>query len=256
MTNDLHVFTQLKADISQFVAPAMGIKVTDFSSAAQAIEAAKTIKMFQKQIEGKRKELTDPLEARKKSIISYAKEIAQPLDSAEIYIKSQIVAFELEQEKIRMAKQRALDEEKRQKEAEQKAVAEAALAELEAKKDLAQDAASVFGEDPVGQPDLKMEEETLLAQIEIDKKVLDIEHTGKSWENDRHGVKNARKTWDCELIDINLVPLEFQIRTLNSAAVKAAARNGVVNIPGVRIFQNTTIAIGANTYIPREYIGK
>lgn len=256
MNTDLSVFTQLKADISNFVAPAMSIKVTDFDSANKAVEAGKTIKGFLNQIEKKRKEMTAPLDAQKKAIMDYARDIAESLGAAEVSVKSQLVAFELEQEKIRVARQRVIDDERRRIEEEERQRAAQALAELEEKSKLSDRAASIFGSDPEEENTAAIEKETLVAQIAIDTQVRKVEHQQKTWDNERQGISNARKTWKCDLVDINLVPKEFLTITLNNALVLSAARNGVTDIPGVKIYQETTIAFGANTRVPREMLGR
>lgn len=257
MTNNLAVFAPLKSEITNFVGPSMTRVVSNFDTANEAVDALKTIKRLQKDIEAKRKSLTDPLEAEKKAIIAYARDIADPLDKAEIHVKRQLAAFEDEQAKIRAAAQKKIDDERRARDEEERVKAEKAVADLEAQASADAEAAELFGSD--GEPTESAEDKksALLAQIEIDKKVRAAEHQAKTFDVNQQGVKNARRIWKCDLLDINLVPMEFINKSLNSAAALTAARAAdargeTPSIPGLRIYQETSIAVGANTYIPRE----
>jgi hypothetical protein len=69
-------------------------------------------------------------------------------------------------------------------------------------------------------------------------------------------VKNTAKLWDCEVEDITKVPREFLVISLNKAAVLAAARGGVTNIPGVKLIQKTNVRFGARTAVSRRLAGR
>lgn len=226
-------FDALTADIAALIEPTNLIKVTDFNSCAYAIEAGKSVKGFLKKIEDKRKELVGPLNDQVKEINAYAKQISHPIETAESHIKSEVIAFENEQRKIR-------------DELHRKMLAEQIEKELAIKKEQEKVAIEVHTENDIfGIADAQIE------QLQIDRRVLDMETKAKEYDINQMGVKNARKIWKCELIDIKLVPDEFKIVTLNEKAVLAVARAGQTEIPGVRVFQETTIAFGDNTYVPR-----
>jgi DNA polymerase III alpha subunit (gram-positive type) len=254
MTNDMIVFAQLKADITAYVAPTKAMKVTDFKSSQSVIDATKSLIAYKKQVETTRKTLVDPFNARVKAINAYAKEISEPLEQAESYLRQQLIAFETEMEKQRQAEQRRMEDERRAREQEEMEKAAAALAAIEEKSDLSQEADSVFGGDPESQAVVEAEKETMIAQIEVDRKVREGEYKSQVWELNQNKIKNSSKVWKCELIDINLVPKEFLIRELNEAAVKAAARGGVTEIPGVRVYQETSLRICSKTYVPQTAI--
>jgi len=216
------------------VSPIADLTVTEFVSAQQAIGVGKQIKEFLKKIETTRKSLVEPLNKQVKAINDYAKDIAFPLINAENHVKKQLTSFEIEQEKLRQIAHKKAEEERLKKEAE-----------LKAKQENELDAAAVFGASPeeLTALETKAKEELAVQKNEALAKKYDIEE---------QGIKNARKTWKCEAVDLSQVPKEFLIVTLNEKAVLAAARAGVTTIAGVKIWQETSIALGSNTYVPRS----
>lgn len=261
MSKELSQFDQLKADITVFVSPVSQIAVKDALSGQKAIEAAKTIKGFLNKLEGKRKELVSPLNDQVKLINSYAKDIEAPLLNAERHIKGQLIAFEEGQEKIRQ--QRLREEEQKRKEIEAKALAEQERVrlEFEAKRAVAlaavedkSEAAELFGTHDDGdrkavEDQLAREEAERQAQFEREAKVRAADASARAWDINATRLKNAKKSWKCEATDLSKVPREFLVITLNTAAVLAAARGGTTEIPGVRIWQETGLAIGAHTHL-------
>jgi hypothetical protein len=220
--------------------------VTDFSSGDLAIEAAKAVKSLQKRVEAKRRELVAPLNDRVKEINDYAKEIALPLEKAETYLKQELAAFEIEQAKIRLAAREKAEKERREREAELLAKQEAERAALEEAIAYDSEVAELFGTEPDATPvDQKAKD---LEQKQLEERARAAQAAkDREYEIKQQGIKNARKTWKCEVVDISLVPKEFLIVTLNQSAVLAAARGGMTNIPGVKLWQETSVAIGANT---------
>jgi hypothetical protein len=55
------------------------------------------------------------------------------------------------------------------------------------------------------------------------------------------GSASMKKIWKHELVDLSLVPVEYL--ALDSAKVTQAIRDGKREIPGIRIYQDTSIAI-------------
>jgi hypothetical protein len=254
MSKELLQFDSLKADVSALVAPARAIKVTDFASSADAINAAKQVKELSNQIEKKRKELVGPLNDQVKAINDYAKQILFPLVDAEAHIKAELRDFEIEQERVRAESRRKAEEERIRKEAELRAKQDAERAEVEARLAEEARAADIFGGDESA-PDLEaihtaMEEKQLQEQA-----IFRSEVKAKEFDIDQQGIKGAAKVWKCEITDIDAIPKDYLIRTLNEKAVLAMARAGVTNIPGVRVWQDISVRIGAKTYVPRAALG-
>lgn len=259
MKQEITQFDELKAEITYFVAPTLTIAVTDFSSSQTAIEAAKQVKDYQKRIELKRKELTGPLNDQVKRINSVASEISFPLEKSEQHLKSQINAFATKQEEIRQKELRRVEQERRETEARLAKERHEAEMTLKAKQiadeDRANSIAAVFGVDenaPSEESIHKIEQEALAAELELKRRIAEQAHQQKLYDADRaNQIRNTRKTWKCEAIDLNKVPREFLKVELNTAAVLAAARGGVTEIPGVRLWQDIQVALGANTRVDK-----
>lgn len=263
MKKELASFDKLKADITLFVAPTFGLQVHDPESSAQAIEVAKKIKAYLKQVEDKRRELVDPLREQINLINNYVKTITAPLSQAEGHVRSELDAFATKQEEIRQAEMRRIEQERLEDERKAREDRERAEAEFMAKQE--EEAAliaagnSLFGtgeeeiEEVNQEVDKRQEREWAEKQAELDRQAMirSIEHKQKVYDANLDQVRNTRKKWKCELIDINLVPREFLIVQLNEKMVLAAARGGNTKIPGVRLYQDVSVAIGANTYMPR-----
>ena len=249
MKTQIVEFNELQNELAGLVSPTLEIKVTDQVSSGRAIDAAKQVKSLQKRIEDQRKALVGPLNDRVRHINDYAKTIADPLLKAETHLKRELSVYEQEQEKIRLEKLRTAEEERKRREAELLAKQEEERQQLAAVQAEESDVMSVFGDDP---EEPAVDRSAALEERQAQEQAR-LAHTAKSAEYEirqANGVKGARKVWKCEAIDLSLVPKEFLIIQLNQAAILAAARGGVTSIPGVRLWQDTTIAIGRNTYVP------
>lgn len=244
MSQDIQKFNELRAAVASFVAPTQAIKVTTFQSAQSAMDTVTTVKRYANDIEKLRKSLVDPLNARVKEINAYAREVAAPLDNAEIHIKRELARFEDEQERMRAEALRKAEEERR-RQAEELAKRQAEERARAAAEIAAQPKASE--ENPFGSVSVADVEEI---QVE-EQRALETQHTQAVWDIEQKRVKGAKKLWKCEAIDLTKVPKEYLKITLNEAAVLAMARAGVTEIPGVRLWQETSISVGANSYIPR-----
>lgn len=247
---ELTQFNELKTELDTLVKPTLSMTVTSFETSATAIEAAKNVKALQKRIEAKRKDLVGPLNDQVKRINEYAKDISAPLDNAETHLKRQLTAFELEQEKIRRAEYEKAETERKAREAELFKKQEAEREALAAQVAETAEAVDVFGADE-STPSPAAVVADLEARHAEEQARVTLQAKEREYDIKSRGVANARKTWKCEVENVDLVPKEFLIVTLNSAAVLAAARAGVTKIVGVRLWQETSIAIGANTSVAR-----
>jgi chromosome segregation ATPase len=267
MSTELSQFDELKTNVTAFVAPTFAVKVTNFETCQQAVSAAQQVKGFLKQLDSKRKDLVGPLNDRVDAINGRAKEIKEPLMNAELHLKREIAKFEEQQEKIREAERHKAEQERLAKEAKAREEAEKAAAELRARQESERArekaAESIFGSDDEESPEVesleaKQAREAAELQARIDEKTAQLasEARQREWDIKQQGTKGIKKLWRCEVIDIAKVPREFLKIELNEAAVLAMARAGSTEIPGVRIWQETSVSIGAKTYVPRVAIEK
>lgn len=257
-STDLVPFNQLKADVETFVAPTKEIVVSSFETSSKAIEVVKEVKAYSKKVDDLRKLLVAPLNGRVKVINDFAKTILQPLEDAEASIKKKLVAFDMEQAKLRAEAQRKADEEFRKKQAELQARQEEERIKVEARLKREAQAAAMFGSSdeaaaPEESPEAKLE--AFEAKQIAEQAILENEKKAREFDIRQQGIKGVTKRWACEIVDIDQVPKEYLIRELNRAMILAAARTAPADqplqIPGVRIWQEAGLAVGSNTYVPR-----
>lgn len=271
MSKDLAQFDSLKADITLFVAPVTGLKVTDFKSGADAIEAGKQIKSLMKQVEDKRKGLVGPLNDQVKMINDYAKNIRDPLERAEAHVKVELNRFAQEQEKIRQEELRRAEEDRLAQERKAEEERQRIAAEIEAKKQAQLDnlresqdeASALFGSSGLPNEDQERaveeaaEREKVEAEAVLEREAVirNAQAKATEWDVNQNRIKNTAKRWKVEVVDISLVPKEFLIITLNEKMALAAARGGNKNIPGLKFSQEVSVSIGS-AYVPRRVLGE
>ncbi len=271
-SKDLVLFDALKAQAMKLVAPTLTAKVTSFKESEAAIEAGKTIKALKKELKSKYDAVAGPLNDQLAVLRDIKRSIDGPLDDAEAHLKRQLGAFVEAQQKFQEAERRK--EQERQREIERKAeeerqrlAAEAeerrlkALAEVEAKSTHVADAGSVFGSSLSADDHLEAERQSIEdkaeqdrleadAKAEREKKIREGEAQAREWDIKQKNVKNARTIYRVELIDLEQVPKEFLVRTLNEKAI-IAAHKAKASVPGVKVIEEMTVAFGSNTRVPR-----
>jgi len=206
-------FNAAKEQIKAIAEECKNIVINSKESLADAKNLAKDAKRIENLIEDKRKELTKPLLDEQRSIKSFADNLTSELNNALKGLRGQILAYEIEQERIRKEEQRKLDEERRRQEEELRRKAEELAKQLENDAEVDETELQVIKDDMQKLQDIKTEQ----FQVDADRS------------------KSIRLIWDFELTDLSLVPREFLM--LDEAKVKAAIKLEVRNIPGVRIFQ-------------------
>lgn len=268
MSSDLQRFDDLKASITVFVSPTLQLKVSDAASSATGIDVAKQIRGFLKEVDERRRELVDPLNQQVKNINEYVKSLTAPLERADQHVKGELNLYAAQQEKIRQEELRRAREEAARLEAEAQSKLAAERAALQAKQmeeaKAHSEAESLFGADlddhlehaaagdkAVLEAQLAREAAALEAVAERERMARIVALKQKEFDANQEQIKNTRKTFKCEMLDQALVPKEFLVVTLNEKAVLAAARSGVKEIAGVRIWQEVSVAIGTHTAAPR-----
>jgi len=242
MKDELQKFEPLKAEIIRFVSPVKTLKVSDFHSSDEAIDVAKQIKSYIKELDKKRRELVDPMNQQVKAVNEYVRSLEAPLLAAEAHVKSELNAFAFIQEQKRREEQAKLESERRKAEEELRLKQEQERASqpiVEADEDA--EALSMFGCEAELSP---------LEQSQIEEKVRMAEaFNTQKWSTDQRRIKNTRMTIKCEIADVSLVPKEFLIVTLNEKAALAALKAGA-KIPGLKVWEEANVAIGSKTRVP------
>lgn len=244
MSKDLAKFDPLKAEVTKFIAPILTMRVGDFKSSDEAIKAGLIVKAYMKQVEETRTDLVSPLNEKVKEINNYARGIKEPLEVVEAHLKRELQNFAIEQEKIKQAELKKLEEEKKRLAEEQEAERQFQLAELA---ESAKEAEEMFGTKIDNSEQIKRIEE----RAQIDKAALETTSRQLEYDANQNQIKNVRKNWKVRVVDLNLVPKEFLMIELNEKMALAAARGGNTKISGLEFYQETTVALGQNTYVPR-----
>lgn len=264
MSKDLQLFDSLKADITVLVSPTLKLAIKDETSAQSGVEARKQLKALLKLVDDKRRSLVDPMNDEVKRINAYVKSILGPLENADGHVKRELDAYAMEQEKIRQEGIRKARQEAQriEREAQEKLAVEQAflLARQQEEASAHVDAEDLFGasedDEETKRTAREFEEKKAREHAEFEaraerermERLIALQQ--KEFDANQVQVKNTRKDFKCELLDVSLVPKEFLIITLNEKAVLAAARAGVKEIAGVRIWQQVSVAIGSTTRVP------
>ena len=184
---------------------ARAIAVKDQAGQVVATKLAANIRKIAKTVEDARKDYTAPINDHVKAVNGLAKEVSAPLDDAIRHLTGQLNQYAAH---VELERRKAEEEARRQAEEEQKRLnAEAKAAGVEA---------------PTVPEVLPAKQEATTVRTE-------------------EGTAYQRKTWTFSVEKLGDVPREYMV--LNESAVRAAIKNGVRSIPGMKIFETTNTVI-------------
>jgi hypothetical protein len=175
-----------------------------------------TIKDIRKKIEATFKPIKQKFDAAKKEVLDQEKAADRPLIEAENWIKPLISGYLIEQEKIRQAEERRLQEQARKEEEERRL-----LEAIEAEKNGQQDEAQAIIDAPVQAP-----------PVVVPKAVPKVE-----------GI-SMRENWRFRIVDEKTIPREFLKVDEVKIGAYVRAMKSAGNIPGVEIYNEATIGAG------------
>jgi len=177
-----------------------------------AYEVLQEIKARLQLVEKKRKGITQPLNASLKEVNAMFKTLSAPLGAADSILRQKIGVFRHKQEE---------DARNREEVIRRKAEAEKAkITALEAKKRLT-----------------AKDEKVLVKAVER-REVLE---TKAELVQSKVGVASMAKRWTFEVEDSATVPRRYLI--VDTIAIRMAIREGVREIPGVRIYQSESVRV-------------
>ena len=186
-------------------AAAQKLRVQDRDGQVAATNLAAELKKIAKTVENARKNYTGPVNEHLQAVNGLAKEISAPLDEGLRHLTGQLNSYASQ---VELERRKAEAAARRQAEEEQKRLdAEAKAAGVEA---------------PLVPEVLPAETKTAAVRTEA-------------------GTSYQRKTWTFEVVDPAKLPREYMV--LNESAVRAAIKNGVRNIPGLKIFETAQTVI-------------
>lgn len=287
--NSLAPFDKLSADVSLFLEPIKAVAVTDAASCATALETVKQVKALAKQVTQTRIGLVKPHNDFVDSVNEYAKRLTGPLADAEIKLKAVITAYEMEQERERQKERQHLEDERVAKElaaekerlkveaaaraareAEEKRIAAELKAKADAERKEREEAEAMFG--ARNQEDIRAAEEAAErervaaesaareranraelerlatnARLERERNERDKETKRQLAEIEAGRVKNMRKTWVHEITDGAAIPRQYLV--VDESLIRAAIKGGAREIPGVRIYEKTDLAVSSRASV-------
>jgi hypothetical protein len=241
-----------------YLETAKSIKIISQPHYEKAAITLKTIKAFSKQLEEERTKITKPMDAAKAAVMNLFRKPATILEDAEKAIKSAMIAYDNEQEKIRAEKERMAREAAAKEEARQRKIKEdqerawrekqeAARKEAEA---LAQKAAKEKNEAKRAEMEAqaaKARQEEAKAQEKADERAqqaqevfVPVEAVEKTTEQPKG--TSFRTVWEFEIVDVNAIPREWMIPDTKTIGGAIRSTQGKINIPGVKAIPRKTIA--------------
>ena len=219
--------TEIPEDVQTLVAQAEGdmvlaqrFTIASSDDYVQASEILKTVKGRYQEIEAKRKGMTAPLDEAKKRIMDFFRQPLEQLSNAERQIKSAMLAFMQEQEKVRREQEEQLQ----------------ALARAERER-LNKITAEKISQ-AVEEGNLKKAEEILDAVVEVAAPTVQQE------KPKAQGIKMVTR-WKYRIIDESLIPREYLVPNEKLLANTAVATKGVIKIAGVEFYSESTVSSAA-----------
>jgi chromosome segregation ATPase len=205
-----------------------------------AADMLKDVKAKAKDLNGRRKDITRPLDKAKKQIMDLFRAPLDKLGKAEKILKRSMNDYVQEQERIRREKEEKLrreaeaerrrkgEQQRRWEEKEKKRREEADRLEAEGKAEEARKAKAA-AEKAAGKA-----EERALEVENVQAPVLAQEDTPK-------GV-SYRSKWTAEVVDLSQVPLQYLEPNMSMLNRMAQATKGKVSIPGVKFHEEKIVA--------------
>jgi len=218
----------------------------------------KTVKGFADQIEAARKKITKPLDDAKKAVMDLFRRPSDVLADAEKAIKTRMIDYSNEQERLRKAEEERLAkiaraEEERQRKAKEAQEAEWRRKEAEAKAELDRQNA-LIAKAKNEKARAEAEAATAKARAEQEKAARLAEERRQqaaevyvpapavaSTVEKLQGV-SMKKNWKARVINEALVPREYLIIDLQKLDKIAKAVKGSLSIPGVEFYSEDVLA--------------
>lgn len=201
--------------VSTIAAQAALLKITDDAAMGKATTMLLAVKELKDKLQEKRDLIVKPLKQHVTLLEGLFKPAKDELEKADATLRGKVLGYRSEQQK-------RLDEERSQ-----------LMAEAEEAQEKAQ---STKGKAAVAAQQLA--ETKAAAALEVSTsgptRVMAVSS----------GQVAARKSWTYEVLDVGMVPHEYW--TLDGAKLRAAVKAGARTIPGVRIFEEESLAVGGN----------
>lgn len=230
---------------------ASGLIIKTAEGYQRAAQELKTIKASLAQIEASRTRITVPLNKSLDEVNAQAKSAKAPFLADEQVIKSAMVAYSDEQDRLREEEQRRRNEAAAKEQRRLQAIADEARRKADeeaAARRRAADQAAAAGR--------AAEAERLRAQaVRVEERAADKAETFETRASQvvapvaqqaapKVGGISVPKVWIFEITDAALVPREYLVVDEKKIRGVVQALKGATSIPGVRVFEQKRIAAG------------
>ena len=196
-------------------------EITNQETYNQGGEWLKLIKAKAKELDTLRKSMTAPIDLAKKRIMELFSDPMDRLATAESCLKRGILSYQQESERKRMEEETRLQEMARKEEERKRRVWEERAAKAEA-----------AGKDEKAEELRQQKEDVFILPPIIPSQVEKVA-----------GIQ-TRAIWKFEIKDANLIPREYMIPNEKMLGEVTRATKGTLQIPGIRIYSEETIAAG------------
>lgn len=249
-------------DIGPYVESAKTITIENAEDAENAIEVLAELKRMAKSLETERKAMADPINQAKNRVQNFFAKLKAPIEEAESILKPKVVAWqdaeerrvkeanakaEREQREKLLAEQKRIDEEREAAAAAARKAAEdarAASEKLAAAAEAENEAESAAAEaEALAAADAAREAAEALAAKREEKPEFELAEREEvvSHVQTSRGSGSRKKRWVAEVFDEQSVPREYLM--IDQVKINAAVRAGERDIPGVKIFQKSDLAM-------------
>jgi hypothetical protein len=210
----------VKAEVSPILAAADSIAIRDETTWSHAGEFLKNvIKAQQRRVKDFFAASKEAAAAAHKAVCANEKSLLDPLDRAERTVKTKMISFQDEQQRIR-------------REAERKAALEAARLQEEAAK-LARQAAQAAAR---GQEEKAQEKQDAAQEKAIQAAEAALASTAAPQLQKFQGF-HLRKIWKYKVVDFKAIPLEYMLPNDSALLSLAKSTKGSIKIPGIEFFE-------------------
>lgn len=238
------------AEIEIFAEGYENYSITTVDRYQAAASDLQVIKSKAKELETTRKGITEPMDKAKKKVMDFFRRPLEILEKAESAIKSAMVNFQAEQERIRQAEQERLNEMARKEEQKKREEKERQEREWRAKEEAKRKEAEKLAAQGKAEAAAKARAEADKAAekaAERARQAADIQVVAPmvaKQEVSAAGIK-MRENWKFRVVNANLIPRELMIPDERKLGEIARANKSLAKVDGVEFYREDIIAASA-----------
>lgn len=228
----------LQGDIEAIQTFADGLVIESQTDAQMVGEVLKRIASVRREVQGKRKEITQPLDKAKKAAIAQERETLAPLEILDGKLRELYAGWQAEQERIAREAREAAERERREAEERARRAAEEAEREARRREQAAEERKTEAARE---RNRLAAEEAQRKADVERMRALTAAQATPAAPEAQKVDGVGTQTRWTYEIVDEAAIHRDYL--RVDTAAIGRAVKAGVREIDGVRIFSTTDTVV-------------